>query len=135
LIADQDIEDIYKTLLHNIQKYLFIIGSHLACPDQEKATTLPQLDANIISLLEQAIDKMDAQLPKLKSFILPGGNTISSYCQIARTVCRRAERNILRINSVESEKHILIFINRLSDFLFVLARILVYESKNMETFY
>jgi cob(I)alamin adenosyltransferase len=127
LIADQDIDDVYKALLHSIQKYLFNIGSHLACPDQEKANTLSQLSANDISLLEQAIDEMDAQLPKLKNFILPGGNTVSSYCQIARTVCRRAERDMLKINDIASDEYILIYINRLSDFLFVLARTFVYE--------
>jgi cob(I)alamin adenosyltransferase len=122
LIACQDIADKHKTLLHNIQNQLFVVGSHLACPTSEKATTLPQLHVNDIALLEQAIDDIDAHLPKLKNFILPGGNTVSSYCQIARTVCRRAERNILRINDFKPDKQVLIYINRLSDYLFVLAR-------------
>jgi cob(I)alamin adenosyltransferase len=125
LIADQNIDDKHKTLLHNIQEQLFIAGSFMACPDKEKAATLPQLHADAVSLLEQAIDEMDAKLPKLTNFILPGGNTVSSYCQIARTVCRRAERNILRINDLSHAEAILIYINRLSDYLFVLARTLV----------
>jgi len=124
LIACQDIADKHKTLLHNIQHQLFIVGSHLACPTPEKVATLPQLHTDDISALEQAIDEMDAQLPKLKNFILPGGNTLSSYCHIARTVCRRTERNILRINDFTCSENILIYINRLSDYLFVLARIL-----------
>jgi len=127
LIADQDIDGKHKTLLHNIQNQLFVVGSHLACPTQEKAATLPQLGADEISVLEQAIDEMDAKLPKLTKFVLPGGNTVSSYCQIARTVCRRAERNMLRITDFASPESILIYINRLSDYLFVLARTFVYE--------
>ena len=122
LIADQDIDGKHKTLLHNIQNQLFVIGAHLACPTQEKAATLPQLGADEISTLEQAIDEMDAKLPKLTKFVLPGGNTVSSYCQIARTVCRRAERNMLRITDFAPPESILIYINRLSDYLFVLAR-------------
>ena len=122
LIACQDIADKHKTLLHNIQNQLFVVGSHLACPSPEKAATLPQLHTDDISVLEQAIDDMDATLPKLKNFVLPGGNTIASYCHIARTVCRRVERNILRISDFKPEETDLIYINRLSDYLFVLAR-------------
>jgi cob(I)alamin adenosyltransferase len=122
LIACQDIEDKSKTLLYHIQSRLLVIGSHLACPTPEIAITLPQLDIREISLLEQAIDDIDAKLPKLNNFILPGGTTVSSYCHIARTVCRRAERNILRISDFKPEEPVLIFINRLSDYLFVLAR-------------
>lgn len=122
LIAAQNIAEKHKTLLHNIQKILFIIGSHLACPDQKIADTLPKLNASEIALLEQNIDEMDAMLPKLKNFIIPGGNTLSAYCHIARTVCRRAERNILRINDFNPDDFVLIYINRLSDYLFVLAR-------------
>ena len=130
LIADQDIAENHKTLLHNIQHQLFVIGFHLACPIQDLAATLPQLSVDEISSLEQAIDEMDAKLPKLKSFILPGGNTVSSYCQIARTVCRRAERNMLRITNFTPTESILIYINRLSDYLFVLARtFIVSESR------
>ena len=127
LIADQDISDVYKSLLHNIQKHLFIVGSHIACPAAGKAITLPQLGIEAISMLEKAIDTMDTKLPKLKNFILPGGNTVSSYCQIARTVCRRSERNILKISELSDKEHISTYINRLSDFLFVLARICIYE--------
>ena len=122
LIAAQDIDEQHKTLLHNIQQQLFVVGSHLACAAQDVAATLPKLHADDIALLEQSIDEMDAQLPKLKNFIMPGGNTVSAYCHIARTVCRRAERNILKITDFTPSDAILIYINRLSDFLFVLAR-------------
>ena len=87
---------------------------------------LSQLSADEISALEQAIDEMDATLPKLTRFVLPGGNTVSSYCQIARTVCRRAERNMLRITDFSPSESILTYINRLSDYLFVLARTCAY---------
>jgi len=132
LIADQNIDDAYKMMLLAVQKHLFIVGSHLACPDKEKIDTLPRLTDKDISLFEQAIDTLDAELPILKNFILPGGSTLSSYCQIARTVCRRAERNMLRITDLTGCEHIFIYVNRLSDFLFVLARTLVYEFDGKE---
>ena len=84
-------------------------------------------------LLNREIDKMEEQLPELKNFILPGGSILVSYCHIARCVCRRAERAVLRLNETEESPEIVIrFLNRLSDFLFVLSRKISLELDNEE---
>jgi cob(I)alamin adenosyltransferase len=84
---------------------------------------LPTLNADDISALEQAIDALDAQLPPLKNFVLPGGHITVSHCHIARTVCRRTERLVVLLSEAEPiEVVILQYFNRLSDYLFVLAR-------------
>jgi cob(I)alamin adenosyltransferase len=86
-----------------------------------------------IKALEDAIDRMEEKLPKLDSFILPGGNQPSSFCHIARTVCRRAERSVLRLDENESAPpDVIRYLNRLADYLFVLARIVSYETGNEE---
>jgi len=86
-----------------------------------------------IEILEESIDRMEEKLPKLDSFILPGGNQPSSYCHIARTVCRRAERCVLRLDENESAPpDVIKYLNRLADYLFVLARAVSYETGNEE---
>lgn len=83
--------------------------------------------------LESSIDRMEARLPKLQSFILPGGNTPAATANIARTVCRRSERAILRLNEAEhTDPDVVKYLNRLSDYLFVLSRCLVYELNTEE---
>jgi len=111
--------------LEQIQRDLFIIGADLASPrdnnDKEDGTT--QLTENSITLIEQAIDQMEAQLPPLKKFILPGGCEPAARLHLARTVCRRAERATVRLAKQETVNPlVLVYLNRLSDFLFVLAR-------------
>ena len=84
---------------------------------------LPQLKDEDITFLENAIDKMNDLLPEMKSFVLPGGNTIVSYCHISRCVCRRAERLTVALNDKNDNfKKVIQYLNRLSDYLFVLAR-------------
>ena len=84
---------------------------------------LPKLPENAVTLLEQEIDKMNEDLPVLKSFILPGGHPIVSYCHVSRTICRRAERLVIKLaEKYEFDEIIIRFLNRLSDYLFVLAR-------------
>ena len=113
-------------LIKEIQHNLFLIGSHLATETYHHQ--LPSLDNQMIQSLESYIDKQDEVLPALKNFILPGGNTSISWCHIARTICRRAERSISQLYEAESiQDIILIYLNRLSDFLFVLARVLHYR--------
>ena len=110
-------------LLKEIQDRLFTLGSTLAAdPDKAKLKT-PGIHEEDIELLEKAIDAMDEQLEPLKNFILPGGHVNVSYCHIARTVCRRAERLCVALNS-DSEINPLIikYLNRLSDYLFTLCR-------------
>ncbi|MEP7375655.1 MAG: cob(I)yrinic acid a,c-diamide adenosyltransferase [Chitinophagaceae bacterium] len=114
-----------KFVLQEIQDRLFTIGSALAC-DQEKETKMkiPDLKEADIVLLEKEIDKMNDILPAMKSFILPGGHPSISHLHIARCVCRRAERCSVRIEPEknEAESIIIKYLNRLSDYLFILAR-------------
>ncbi|MFA6923756.1 MAG: cob(I)yrinic acid a,c-diamide adenosyltransferase [Bacteroidales bacterium] len=127
LICSQKIDKISKNNLFVIQKNLFAIQSALAVGyDKSKKIKKPNINflkENDLNFLEKEIDKIEKKLPALKEFVIPGGNQISSHCHIARTVCRRAER--ITINLSEKEKvdeFILKYLNRLSDYLFVLAR-------------
>jgi cob(I)alamin adenosyltransferase len=117
-------------ILNKIQNKLFNIGSLLASDDKGEAFTsnLAITEENINDL-ENAIDEYQNQLPELTHFILPGGDFLSAQCHVARTVCRRAERRILEFaehSKVQNE--IIIYINRLSDFLFVLSRKLAFDN-------
>ncbi len=112
-------------LLTDIQNRLFVIGSLLAChPDKPVKMQLPHLHAEDIDMLEKAIDTMDEQLPAMKHFILPGGHPLVSYLHIARCVCRRAERCVVGLQNrgMVIDGLIIMFLNRLSDYLFVLSR-------------
>lgn len=113
-----------KEVLQTIQDKLFIIESHFAIEEgAEIRKMIPQLAVEDVSFLEQQIDKMNARLPELKSFIIPGGNLKASYAHVCRTVCRRAERQGWKLASqYEVDLIDLKYINRLSDFFFVLAR-------------
>jgi cob(I)alamin adenosyltransferase len=115
-------------LLLSIQDRLFTIGSNLAADPDKNKMQLPQLNEEDITALEKAIDDMNRQLPEMKSFVLPGGHLHVSYSHIARCVCRRAERTVVRLaeNEKVDEIHIR-YLNRLSDYLFMLARFLVKE--------
>ncbi len=109
--------------IRDTQNTLFNLGSRLACEDQEMLTHLPDIRNQDIQMLETAIDKMTEELPELRQFILPGGSEESSLLHWARTVCRRAEREVIRFSETQAvqENHIQ-YLNRLSDFLFVAAR-------------
>lgn len=123
--ADQLSDAESKAMLKEIQDRLFTIGSSLACdPDKEPLMKMPDLKKEDIELLEQAIDKMNAVLPVMKSFILPGGHTAVSSLHIARCVCRRAERICVHMQEEKMfiEPLVIQYINRLSDYLFMLAR-------------
>ncbi|MBM1106479.1 cob(I)yrinic acid a,c-diamide adenosyltransferase [Aurantibacter crassamenti] len=130
LLKDQEIDANYKVDLLNIQHKLFIIGAILAT-DPEKAIlksgeerlNINKIDAADVSFLENEIDLMNEVLPEMTHFILPGGHTTVSYCHIARTVCRRAERSASTLNEHQTiDSKVLSYLNRLSDYLFVLAR-------------
>lgn len=112
-----------KDLLLRIQNNLFVIASRLASENERAKNFSPEVDENEIEILEQEIDKMEDGLAPLKFFILPGGHQTVSFCHIARTVCRRAEREIISLSQQNPvELRVIKYINRLSDFLFVLAR-------------
>jgi cob(I)alamin adenosyltransferase len=111
-----------------IQDQLMACISVLATASGDSTSKKTQPDNSSVSILEAEIAKMESILPPLHSFVLPGGNTLVSYCHIARCVCRRAERAVCRLNSVEYSPEIVQkFLNRLSDYLFLLARILSLE--------
>lgn len=123
LIRDQDINEHYKDILFDIQNNIFLAESYLAADKEEHTKQLPDLTIDDIVLLETEIDKMNEEIPPLTSFILPGGHTVVSYCHIARTICRRAERLVIKLeNQYKIEPFIIQYLNRLSDYLFVLAR-------------
>ncbi|HVZ55509.1 MAG TPA: cob(I)yrinic acid a,c-diamide adenosyltransferase [Chitinophagaceae bacterium] len=114
-----------REILRESQDRLFTIGSSLACdPIREPKLRIPDLREEDVQLLEREIDRMQAELPVMKNFILPGGHPAVSQLHVARCVCRRAERCCVRLEleSLEVEAIILKYLNRLSDYLFVLAR-------------
>lgn len=130
LIRDQDIKTSYKQILEKIQDRLFTVGAILATPPEKailkngkERLNIPKISETDIQLLEQEIDAMDTELPQMTHFVLPGGHTTVSYCHIARCVCRRAERLAVHLHELEpTEENVLTYLNRLSDYLFVLAR-------------
>lgn len=135
LIRDQNINQLYKNTLMIIQDRLFTVGSTLAT-DPKKAIlksgkerlNIPKISAEDIERLEKEIDLMEDSLPPMTHFILPGGHQTVSFCHIARTVCRRAERLASHLNELEPfQPETLMYINRLSDYLFVLARKLSHD--------
>ncbi len=128
LIRDQNINVHHKEVLKTIQDRLFTLGANLATnPGKNNAKTPDLLEADI-EQLEQEIDDMNAQLPDLKHFVLPGGHTTVSYCHLARCVCRRTERLTVLLAANEPVDNILVrYLNRLSDYLFVLGRKLSQE--------
>ncbi len=137
LIRDQDIDGRVKSMLIQIQEKLFTVGAILAT-DPEKALVkggkkrlnIPELTDADIEVLEKEIDAMETSLPAMTHFILPGGHTSVSYCHIARSVCRRAERSCtLLYGNMPFDDRVLSFINRLADYLFVLARKLSQDLK------
>lgn len=122
LVRDSLADEATRDFLKEIQDRLFTIGANLAS-DPDKAMSTPDLLDTDIEALEQQMDQMDEHLPPLKNFILPGGHPSVSYCHIARTVCRRAERQVVALAANEPVEEILLrYLNRLSDYLFVLSR-------------
>ena len=124
MVRDQNINGSYKTLLAQIQSKLFTVGAILATePSKDNRLKIPRIQEEDIELLEKEMDAMNEELPEMTHFILPGGHPTVSYCHIARTVCRRAERMISYLHENEPVPHnVLKYMNRLSDYLFVLAR-------------
>src|SRR5690606_11506424 len=137
----QKIDPRSKEILTHIQDRLFTLGAILAT-DPAKAMlkggkerlNIPKIEEEDITLLETEMDRMNDSLPPMTHFILPGGNATVSYCHIARTVCRRAERSTTLLNENEPvDERVLMYLNRLSDYLFVLARKLSKDTNAEET--
>lgn len=124
LLIDYAADTSSVTVLRNVQERLFTIGSELACdPETPPKLWVPDLKNEDIELLENAIDKMEEELPAMKHFVLPGGHPAVSTAHICRTICRRAERNCARIaTGSQTDRLILKYVNRLSDYFFVLSR-------------
>jgi cob(I)alamin adenosyltransferase len=138
LIRDQQINPDYKKILERVQDRLFTAGAILATPPDKEVLksgkdrlNIPKISEADIELLENEIDNMENELEPMTHFVLPGGHTTVSYCHIARCVCRRAERLSVHLNDLEPiHPLVLTYLNRLSDYLFVLARKL---SKDLQT--
>lgn len=127
LLISQLDEDSASALLKKTQSILFDIGSHLAS-DGKADSHLPVLDTDQTSVLEKEIDSMTEKLPPLKSFIMPGGNQRISIAHVCRTICRRAERRVVSLQEFkEVDAFIIVYLNRLSDYFFVLSRYIAFN--------
>ncbi len=128
LLRDQEVNKKRAGILKEIQDRLFTIGADLATAPGKDKVKKPDLQPEDIASLEQEMDLMEAQLPMLTAFILPGGHQSVSFCHVARTVCRRAERIAVALASTEPVSGLVIqYLNRLSDYLFVLGRKMAQE--------
>lgn len=134
LIASSNIDSHSRDVLVIIQNKLFMIGSHLATDDSKSdLKTKLVLSDEDVKLLEQEMDNMDKQLPELNNFVLPGGHPLNGFCHIARTVCRRSERRVIQLTQEVDISPILIkYLNRLSDYLFMLSRKVLKDFKTDE---
>ncbi len=125
LLVEKDLFASETKLMQKVQSALFDLGSKLACEDSLwDKYKLPDIKDELISQVEESIDNMDSELEKLKHFVLPGGHLISAHAHIARTVCRRVERKLVKFGDMNNELPInsLVLLNRLSDYFFILAR-------------
>ncbi len=133
LIRDQLKGENEIVVLKEIQDRLFTIGALLAAEPDKTKQKLPDLLPSDIELLETEMDSINAYLPPLKHFILPGGSVLASHCHVARCICRRAERGVVYLsqdNFVDDK--VIIYLNRLSDYLFTLSRKITFDNKNLE---
>lgn len=133
LLSDQEAAKEYLSLIREVQNKLFTVGSHLANDADKSHFQLPELKPEDITLLEKSIDVLTDELPELKNFILPGGHVANSVAHVCRCVCRRAERRVAALtHEIEIDANILVYLNRLSDWLFVFARYLSQRSGSRE---
>jgi cob(I)alamin adenosyltransferase len=134
VLRDQEVNTKRKELLIEIQDRLFTIGSILAIEPGNTKVKVPSISEDDVALLERKMDEMDTELEPMKFFVLPGGNISVSFGHVARTVCRRAERLIIALHEQEPVNDLVIkYMNRLSDYLFVLCRKITAELNVEET--
>lgn len=123
VISSMKPDQAIANIVERVQNQLFDLGADLATPVTQKSTVIPRIAKSHSTALEKEIDTLEGSLAPLQSFILPGGSPIASYLHLARTVCRRAERCVVRLSrSEEIGGHVIIYLNRLSDLLFIMAR-------------
>lgn len=134
LLRDELNDTPHAALLLEVQDRLFTLGSHLALdPAHVGKMTLPELRENDLVRLENAIDTMDSKLPPMRNFVLPGGHPVVSHCHIARCVCRRSERSVTFLTEQSEVPGVILqYLNRLSDYLFVLSRMVSVEKNAPE---
>lgn len=136
LIRDQNINNSHKDFLTEIQDRIFTLGSQLAADPNKPKLKMPHIVEEDIIALEHKMDDYNETLPEMTKFTLPGGNTTVSYCHIARCVCRRCERLVVELSDREKiPAEIAKYLNRLSDYLFVLGRKLTQELGAQEVFW
>jgi len=122
-----------RNFLKNIQDQLFTLGSQLAADPEASKMKLPEITLEEIEILEKSIDEMEEVLPPLTNFVLPGGYQPNSLAHICRTICRRAERQVVRLGQEKDKLVNLPYLNRLSDWFFVFSRKLSYDAHRIET--
>jgi len=130
VVSDYTPDEQIKAILKEIQDRLFTVGSSLACdPEKEPLMKIPDLKESDIEFLEKQMDAMNEELPAMKFFVLPGGHLAISQCHVARCVCRRAERCCVNMQEQDIfvEPLVIKYLNRLSDYLFVLSRYLGHQ--------
>lgn len=128
LLRDHDAANPYREALIAIQNDLFTLGSHLASDPEKNKMALPELPVERIEALEFAMDSLDTDLPEMRNFVLPGGHPAISQCHVTRCVCRRAERATIALAQQSFvADHLIRYLNRLSDYFFVLSRKLSHD--------
>lgn len=134
LLRDQKLDQNDIELLLEVQDRLFTMGSILASAEGSKMK-LPQLKEEDLRIMETRIDELDKELPEMRNFVLPGGLESVSYCHISRCVCRRAERRVITLFKEDLAENLIIvrYLNRLSDYLFVLSRYIGMKNNATET--
>ncbi|MCC9168747.1 cob(I)yrinic acid a,c-diamide adenosyltransferase [Pontibacter harenae] len=134
LVRDQEVNNDRASILKEIQDRLFTIGATLATdPGKDVKMATPDLHEEDVQLLEQEIDIMMAEVPPLRAFVLPGGHQSVSFCHVARCVCRRAERIVIHLQEESFVEDLVIkYLNRLSDYLFALCRLMTHELRAEE---
>ena len=136
LLKDYIYDEKIKDVLNTIQLKLFSIGSILASGENQNISEKVKIEKKDVEYIELEIDRLNEYLPELKNFIIPGGHKTSSYSHVCRSICRRAERKISELNKNSSvDPNILAYVNRLSDFFFVLSRFLKHSDNVSESYW
>ena len=133
-LRDSELDEKVHDMLLEIQDRLFTLGSLLASDPEKSNLKVPQIEESDVTLLEKEMDELNENLPEMRSFVLPGGHPVVSQCHIARCICRRAERRVVSLSAASEVQPVIIqYLNRLSDYLFVLSRWITMQKNAGET--